>query len=138
EAPRKYHQTRSGCRGTTASDHSIEATRRGAYGADAGETWLSTSAVRGGSCEGGVIAGPFLSGSVTAKISVVTQIRPDLAAEQPVGPASVHQDHRQQEHRPDGQEGLRALRGSCFPQGVSMRHDHRPQADADADIGDEK
>ncbi len=40
--------------------------------------------------------------------SVIADLGPHLAAEHPVGPRGVHQNHRQQEQRPDQEKRLRA------------------------------
>ena len=70
--------------------------------------------------------------------SMIPHVGAHLAAEHPVGPRRVHQDDRQQEQRADQEERLRALGGRGLPERVVERHDHRPQADGDADEGHEE
>src|SRR5262249_20088069 len=56
---------------------------------------------------------------------VVTHVAAHLAAEHPIGPSDVHQDHRQQHESADQQERLSALGRCCLPQREMVRHDHR-------------
>ena len=67
---------------------------------------------------------------------MIADVGAHLAAEHPVGPAGVDQDDRQQEQRADQQEGLRAAATTAASHSVIVvRHDHRPQADREAEIG---
>src|SRR5579883_1657555 len=70
--------------------------------------------------------------------SMIADIGAHLAAEHPIGPARVHEDDRQEEERADQEKGLGVRRGGGLPQGEPIRYDHRPQADADAEIGHEE
>src|SRR4051794_791113 len=66
--------------------------------------------------------------------SVIADIRPDFAAKYPIGPARVHQDHRQEDECADQQKRLRSIRGRSFPQSKVVGHDHRIKTDRNTDI----
>src|SRR3979411_2232088 len=65
------------------------------------------------SCSAGRV-GPPVSGvpfsgvqnPVSSPASVVTNVAADLSSENPIRPARIHEDHRQQEQRADQQEAL--------------------------------
>ena len=71
-------------------------------------------------------------------LSVIADIGSNLAAKHPIGPARVHQDHRQQHKCADKKEGLGALGGRRFPQREMVGNDHREEADRDPDIREDK
>src|SRR5262245_24171145 len=74
--------------------------------------------------------------AVTVMISVVADVAVHLAAEYPIRPSRVHQDHRQQHESADQPERRSALGGRRLPQREMVRHDHRIEADGDADVGE--
>src|SRR5262245_40507296 len=67
--------------------------------------------------------------------SVIAYVRAYFAAKYPIGPAGIHQDHRQEHECSDQQKRLRSLRRRGLPQGEMVGHDHRIKTDSDADIG---
>src|SRR5712671_3217834 len=77
--------------------------------------------------------GPFarVQNQVSSSASVVADVAADLSSEDPIRPARIHEDHRQQEQRADQQEALGAGRRGRVPYADLMGHDHRPQADGD-------
>src|SRR5579862_388885 len=66
-------------------------------------------------------------------LSVITKFTAHFAAEDPIRPGGVHQDDRQEKQRADQEKRLRAWRRGRLPQRVMIGHDHRPQADANAE-----
>src|SRR5882672_8279641 len=68
------------------------------------------------------------------EISVIADVRSDFAEKYPIGPAGVHQDHRQEHEFSDQEKRLRSLRGRGLPQGEMVGYDHRIKTDRDADI----
>src|SRR5262245_13260625 len=70
--------------------------------------------------------------------SVVAEIPTDFSPEDLIGPARVHEDHRQHEERSDQQEGLRTWRGRRFPEREAVRDDHGPEADGKAEVREQE
>ena len=65
---------------------------------------------------------------------MIGDIPTDFAAKDPIRPARVHQDDRQQEQRADQQERLRPRRGGGVPQRDAWRNDAGKQADRETDL----
>jgi hypothetical protein len=67
---------------------------------------------------------------------VVAEVAANLAAEYPIRPSDVHEDHGQQRERTDQNEGLRTVGRCRLLQREVMRHNHGIKTDSDAEIGE--